>query len=119
MNNSSVRITWIFESNNLQLLNGKFRTFAVTIYENFSKNFRIKFFIKSNFILLDMSTLLTIETINSNFIFNNLHSSSQYYISVSICNYFDCGPSSSAINIEIPSTSKFYRIISIKNFFSY
>jgi hypothetical protein len=54
-----------------------------------------------------MSTLTTIETIDPNLILNNLHPSSHYYISVSICNYFDCGPSSSAINIETPSSSKF------------
>jgi len=54
-----------------------------------------------------MSTLLTIETLNPSLTLNDLHSSSQYYISVSICNYFDCGPSSSAINIETPSSSKF------------
>jgi hypothetical protein len=56
---------------------------------------------------LDLSTLMTIETINPNLTLNNLHSLSQYYISVMICNYFDCGPSSSAINIETPSSSKF------------
>lgn len=39
VNSSSVQMTWIFENNDLQFLNGKFRTFAVTTYENFSKNF--------------------------------------------------------------------------------
>jgi len=39
LNSSSVRIKWIFANNDSQFLNGKFRTFAVTIYENFSKNF--------------------------------------------------------------------------------
>jgi hypothetical protein len=38
LNNSSMRITWIFENNDWQYLHGKFRTFAVTIYQNFSKN---------------------------------------------------------------------------------
>jgi hypothetical protein len=54
---------------------------------------------------LDMSTLTTIETIDTNLILSDLHSSSQYYISVSICNFFDCGSSSLAIGIEIPSSS--------------
>ncbi|CAF1443327.1 unnamed protein product, partial [Adineta steineri] len=85
LNTSSVNITWAFENDDVQFLNGKFRTFAVTIYEYFN-----------------MSTLVTMETINSNLIFHNLHSSSQYYISVAICNYFDCGPSSKAIHIETP-----------------
>ncbi|CAF0794841.1 unnamed protein product [Rotaria sordida] len=85
LNISSVLITWIFENHDFQFLNGKFRTFAVTIYENFN-----------------MSTLITIETINSTLILNNLHLSTEYHISVSICNFFDCGPSSLAINIETP-----------------
>ena len=38
LNSSTVFITWNFELDDIQLLNGKFRTFAVTIYENFSKN---------------------------------------------------------------------------------
>ncbi len=56
-------------------------------------------------IFVDMSTLITIETINPNLVIDNLHSSSQYYISVVICNYIDCGPSSSAIHIEIPASN--------------
>jgi hypothetical protein len=52
-----------------------------------------------------MSTLTTIETPNTNLILSNLHPSSLYYISVSICNYFDCGSSSLAIDIKIPSSS--------------
>jgi hypothetical protein len=53
----------------------------------------------------DMSTLTIIETININLIIYNLHSSSQYFISVSICNYFDCGSSSLPINIKTPLSS--------------
>jgi hypothetical protein len=52
-----------------------------------------------------MSTLNTIETTNTNLVLHNLHSSSRYFISVSICNYFDCGSSSFAIDIKTPSTS--------------
>jgi hypothetical protein len=37
-NSSTASITWTFEQDDFQLLNGKFRAFAVTIYENFSKN---------------------------------------------------------------------------------
>lgn len=39
LNTSSVHLTWTFEKHDFHLLNGKFHTFAVTIYENFSKNF--------------------------------------------------------------------------------
>ncbi len=63
------------------------------------------FSIKKQSFFLDMSTLITIETINPNLVIDNLHSSSQYYISVVICNHIDCGPSSSAINIQTPSSS--------------
>jgi hypothetical protein len=52
-----------------------------------------------------MSTLTIIETINTNLILYNLHSSSQYFISVSICNYFDCGSSSLTIDIRTASSS--------------
>ncbi|CAF2527441.1 unnamed protein product [Rotaria sp. Silwood2] len=83
LNMSSVRITWTFDNHDFQFLNGKFRTFAVTIYENYN-----------------MSTLITIETINSTLILSNLHLSTEYFVSVAICNSFDCGPSSLAINIE-------------------
>jgi hypothetical protein len=38
LNSSTISITWTFEQEDFQLLNGKFRTFAVTIYQNFSKN---------------------------------------------------------------------------------
>jgi hypothetical protein len=38
LNSSTTYISWTFEQDDLQLLNGKFRTFAVIIYENFSKN---------------------------------------------------------------------------------
>lgn len=38
LNSSTAFITWTFSENDHQLLNGKFRTFAVTIYENFSKD---------------------------------------------------------------------------------
>ena len=60
---------------------------------------------------LDMSTLMTIETSNPTLTISNLQLSSQYYISVMICNYFDCGPSSAAISIETPSSSKFLSTI--------
>lgn len=59
-----------------------------------------------------MSTLKIIETVKTNVIVYNLQSSSQYYISVAICNYFDCGSSSTAIDITTPSSS----IIDEKNF---
>jgi hypothetical protein len=52
-----------------------------------------------------MSTLTIIETIDANLILSHLHSSSQYFISVSICNYFDCGPSSLAIDFKTSSSS--------------
>ncbi|CAF4143011.1 unnamed protein product [Rotaria sp. Silwood2] len=87
LNSSTAYITWNFEQDDFQLLNGKFRTFIVTIYENF-----------------DMATLTTIETIKTNLILYNLHSSSQYFISISICNYFDCGSSSVAIDIRTPTS---------------
>lgn len=35
--NSSVRITWSLTKNDWRYLHGKFRTFAVTVYINFSK----------------------------------------------------------------------------------
>lgn len=60
-----------------------------------------------------MSTLLTIETIDPNLMVNDLHPSSQYYISVSICNYIDCGPSSSPIFIETPSSSSKFLLNSL------
>lgn len=50
-----------------------------------------------------MSTLRTIETIHTHFILDELHSFSRYFISVSICNHFDCGPSSSVIDLQTPS----------------
>ena len=56
----------------------------------------------------DMSTFLTMETINPSLIIDNLHSSSQYYMSVAVCNYFDCGPSSLAIRVETPLLSKLF-----------
>ncbi|UJR10325.1 hypothetical protein I4U23_014531 [Adineta vaga] len=87
LNSSTAYITWTFEKKNLPLLNGKFRTFAITIYENFN-----------------MSTLTTIETIHTDYTLSNLHSSSQYYISVAICNSFDCGSSSLAIDVKTPSS---------------
>lgn len=37
LNSSTAAITWNFPENDHQILNGKFRTFAVTIYENFGK----------------------------------------------------------------------------------
>ena len=43
LNSSSIRVTWKLENDQLEYLNGKFRTFAVTIYENFSKNFSLNF----------------------------------------------------------------------------
>ncbi|CAF0823910.1 unnamed protein product [Rotaria sp. Silwood1] len=87
LNSSTAYITWTFEQHGFQLLNGKFRTFVVTMYENF-----------------DMSTLTAIETIKTNLILYDLHSSSQYFVSVSICNYFDCSSSSIAIDIRTPSS---------------
>jgi len=39
LNSSTASITWTFEQDDFQLLNGKFRTFAVMIYENFSKTY--------------------------------------------------------------------------------
>ena len=50
-----------------------------------------------------MSTLQTIETIHTYLILEEIHSFSRYFITVSICNHFDCGPSSSAIDIKTPS----------------
>ncbi|CAF3429449.1 unnamed protein product [Rotaria socialis] len=85
LNSSSVLITWTLENLEFQLLNGKFRAFAVTIYENFN-----------------MSTLITIETVNSSLIVHHLYLSTEYYISVAICNSVDCGSSSSAIQIKTP-----------------
>ena len=52
-----------------------------------------------------MSTLTTIEVVNTNLILSDLHPSSQYFISVCICNHFDCGSSSSAITIRTSSSS--------------
>ncbi|CAF1590596.1 unnamed protein product, partial [Adineta ricciae] len=85
LNTTSVHLTWTFENDAVQFLNGKFRAFAVAIYEQFN-----------------MSTFRTMETINPSLIIDNLHSSSQYYMSVAVCNYFDCGPSSLAIRVETP-----------------
>ncbi|CAF0912627.1 unnamed protein product, partial [Adineta ricciae] len=87
LNSSTAHITWTVQQNNSQLLNGKFRTFSLTIYENFN-----------------MSTLTTIETIHPNYVISNLRSSSQYYIFVSVCNSFECGPSSLAIDIKTPES---------------
>lgn len=53
-----------------------------------------------------MSTFVAIETISSNLILSNLHSSADYYISVVVCNSIDCGPSSSAVHIKTPLLSK-------------
>ncbi len=39
LNSSIASITWTFKHDDFHLLNGKFRTFAVTIYENFSKTY--------------------------------------------------------------------------------
>lgn len=51
----------------------------------------------------DMSTLQTIETIHTYLILDDIHSFSRYFITVSICNHFDCGPSSSALDMTTPS----------------
>ena len=83
LDRSTAAITWNLPENAHSLLHGKLRAFAVTIYEHF-----------------DMSTLKTIETTNTNVVLHNLHSSSQYFISVAICNHFDCGSSSLAIDIK-------------------
>jgi hypothetical protein len=40
LNSSTAYITWSFEPSEFRLLNGKFRSFAVAIYEDFSKNYR-------------------------------------------------------------------------------
>ncbi|CAF3435968.1 unnamed protein product [Rotaria socialis] len=84
-NSSTVYITWNIQQDEFQYLNGKFRTFAVTIYEN-----------------LNMSTLTIVETVKTNLVLHNLHSSSQYYVSVVVCNYFDCGSSSTSIDVITP-----------------
>ncbi|CAF1446454.1 unnamed protein product [Adineta steineri] len=88
LNSSTAYITWMFEQDDFQYLNGKFRTFAITTYENFN-----------------MSTLRTIETTSTEYFFDNLNSSSQYHISVAICNFLDCGSSSLATDINTPSSS--------------
>lgn len=62
-------------------------------------------FSNKSILFSDMSTLTTIETSNTNLILHNLQSSSQYFISVSICNSFDCGSSSVAIDIKTPPSS--------------
>ena len=54
----------------------------------------------------DMSTLRTIETIHTYLILDDIQPFSRYFISVSICNHFDCGPSSSTIDIQTPSLNK-------------
>lgn len=40
LNSSTTYITWTFEQTDFQLINGNFRAFAVTIYENFSENYQ-------------------------------------------------------------------------------
>lgn len=104
LNSSTAYMTWTFEQSDFQLLNGRFRTFAVTIYENFSKHW-VKNMLENGALPLDMSTLRTIETVKTNIILYNLQSSSEYYISVSICNFYECGSSSLAIDIKTPLSS--------------
>lgn len=116
LNSTTARITWIFEPNDFRLLNGKFRTYALTIYRDFSKIwFFLNIFIDSQlFFLIDMSTLQTIETIYPYWILNDLQPATHYFVTVAVCNHFDCGPSSSLIKIETLSSCTFY---SLKTFF--
>lgn len=58
------------------------------------------------FLFLDMSTLFTIETNRTEMNISNLHSSSKYFLSVAVCNFFSCGTSSSSLVVETPSISK-------------
>ena len=105
-NVSTARITWTFKRHDFLLLNGKFRAFAVTLYRNFSKSTERRSTRRSHTpFSLDMSTLMTMETVNSYLIVQNLSSSSQYTISVAICNHANCGPSSFAIHFETRSSS--------------
>jgi hypothetical protein len=106
LNVSSIHLTWRWQNDDTQLLNGNLRAFAVTLYESFSKLHQSDNSSFTEKLFSDMSTLSTIETVNPYLIVNDLHSSSEYYMSVTVCNYFDCGPSSVAIRIETPSTSK-------------
>jgi hypothetical protein len=45
LNSSTAFITWNFLVDDHRLLNGKFRAFAVTIYENFSRNYSAYFLV--------------------------------------------------------------------------
>ena len=105
-NVSTARITWTFKRQDFLLLNGKFRAFAVTLYRNFSRSTKRRSTSKTHALFSsDMSTLMTMETVNSYLIVENLSSSSQYTISVAICNHANCGPSSFAIHFETLSSS--------------
>ena len=106
-NVSTARITWTFQRHDVLLLNGKFRAFAVTLYHNFSKSTERLSTVNSHApFSSDMSTLMTMETVNSYLIVQNLSSSSQYTVSVAICNHANCGPSSFAIHFETSSSSR-------------
>ena len=110
LNASTVFISWTIDKTDFHLLNGRFRTFSLSIYENYSKRTISKCFV---FVFLtkfscfkDMSTLLTIETNRTEMNISNLHSSSKYFLSVAVCNFFSCGTSSSSLVVETPSISK-------------
>lgn len=110
LNSSTARLAWSSEHQNAPLLNGQFRTYAVTMYRNFGE-----YRLQTPKCLCnwdsptDMSTLITMETMNPFLVLHDLQSASEYFLSVAICNYLDCGPSSSVINIQTPSPGMLLR----------
>ena len=106
--NNSIRLNWTVDHQNLDLLYGKFRTFTVIIYRNFSKLISIKIFTiqSSDFFPTDMSTLINVETTESFLLLDHIHLDSIYFVSVAICNYHDCGPPSSIVRIDTSNSGK-------------
>lgn len=50
--------------------------------------------------LLDLSTLIHVETIQTHLILNEIQTNSVYFAMVAVCNRLDCGPSSSVIRVH-------------------
>ena len=103
LNASTVFVSWTMDKTDIRLLNGRFRAFAVSIYENYSNDRRETKVRRFSHRSLDMSTLFTIETNRTELNISHLHSSSKYFISLTVCNDFACGSSSSSLVVETPS----------------
>lgn len=64
-----------------------------------------------------MSTLMNLYTNQTDLILEDLFPSSHYFISISVCNSYDCGPSSPVMIIETPIAGEVHHEIMISNAF--